>query len=241
MRQQFETVLFDFGGTLDSDGVAWKERMHAHYRSEGLALSAEDFAAVFYAADDPLVGGLPEDADLAITVVGLARNLEAELSRGTREAPAHSAGPGSRRAELVAERFLAAAEASFARNRPLLHRLGQRYRLGVVSNFYGNLEAVCRGAGLVPPLAVMIDSQKLGAEKPDPAIFHAALDALGARPETTLMVGDSLRRDREGARRTDMGFVWIAPADVQAAEVRARGPLDHPVVARLSDLEEMLL
>jgi beta-phosphoglucomutase-like phosphatase (HAD superfamily) len=238
MRQQIETLLFDFGGTLDCDGVAWKERMQAHYRSEGLAISPEEFARAFYAADDSLVGGLPEDADLAVTVHSLACNLEAALA--SREGRDPSGNADSRRAGKVAARFLAEAEAGFGRNRPLLERLGQRYRLGVVSNFYGNLEAVCRAAGLAPPLAVMIDSQKLGAEKPDPAIFQAALDALGARAGTTLMVGDSLPRDREGARRMKMQFVWIAPAEVQAAEIRARGSLDHPVVARLGDLEGIL-
>ena len=238
MRRQIETLLFDFGGTLDCDGVAWKERMHAHYRAEGLTVSAEDFAAAFHAADDPLVGGLPEDADLAATVDSLVRNLEATLARG--ESGRSSAGAVGRRGQKVAAKFLAEAEASFARNRPLLQRLEKRYRLGVVSNFYGNLEAVCRAAGLVPPLAVMIDSRKLGVAKPDPAIFQAALDALGARPETALMVGDSLRRDREGARRMGIGFVWIAPVEAQAAEARAQGPFDHPVVARLGELEGIL-
>ena len=64
----------------------------------------------------------------------------------------------------------------------------------------------------------MTDSQCVGAEKPDPAIFQVALAALQAKPETTVMVGDSLRRDYEGARRSGMGFIWIAPEDVQAAE-----------------------
>jgi len=235
MRQQIKALLFDFGGTLDCDGVAWKERMHAHYQAEGLAISAEDFAAVFYAADDLLVGGLPEEADLAATVHGLVHNLETALARG--EAGRSSLGADGRRGQKVAAKFIADAEASFARNRLLLQRLQKRYRLGVVSNFYGNLEAVCRAAGLVPPLSAMIDSRKLGVAKPDPAIFQAALDALGARPETALMVGDSLRRDREGARRMGIGFVWIAPVEVQAAEGRACGPLDHPVVARLDELE----
>ena len=43
-----ETLLFDFGGTLDSDGVAWKERFHALYQAEGLNMSAEAFAPAFY-------------------------------------------------------------------------------------------------------------------------------------------------------------------------------------------------
>ena len=63
----------------------------------------------------------------------------------------------------------------------------------VVSNFYGNLEAVCDSAGVAPLFGVMVDSHRVGGEKPDPAIFRAALDALNAAPETTLYVGDLLR------------------------------------------------
>ena len=39
MMEPIETLLFDFGGTLDADGVAWKERFHTLYRSEGLDMS----------------------------------------------------------------------------------------------------------------------------------------------------------------------------------------------------------
>jgi HAD superfamily hydrolase (TIGR01549 family) len=206
-----DTLLFDFGGTLDADGVAWKERFHALYRAEGLDLSAEAFAPAFYAADDPLVGGLPREAGLAETVHALAANLEAELERKG------LAASDVERGRRVASRFLSDAQAAFARNRPVLERLGARYRLGIVSNFYGNLEAVCESAGLAPLFGVMADSHVVGVEKPEPALFRAALDALDATPETTIFVGDSLRRDREGARRLGMDFIWIAPADVQAA------------------------
>ncbi len=230
---KYETVLFDFGGTLDADGVAWKERIHGHYRAEGLDMTAEAFAPFFYAADDRLVGKIAREADLSATVQELTDNLETELGREGRGDKA--------RAKRAAARFLAAATDSFARNRPLLERLSRRYRLGIVSNFYGNLEAVCRGAGLAPLFGVMVDSQRVGVEKPDPAIFKAALDPLGAVPERTLFVGDSLRRDREGARRVGMDFVWIAPAATQRAETSAgNAPLDHPVVTRFGELAELL-
>ncbi len=234
MSQQYETVLFDFGGTLDADGVAWKERVHRHYRTEGLDMSAAAFDSAFYAADDRLVGTLAREADLAATLHELTANLETELGR--------RAGPSDKaRGKRVAARFLAEASASFARNLPLLQILSARYRLGIVSNFYGNLEAVCKGAGLAPLFAVMVDSQRVGVEKPDPAIFRAALDPLGAAPETTLFVGDSLPRDREGARRMGMDFVWIAPAATQQAEARtAKGQLGHPAVTRFGELAEIL-
>ena len=137
----------------------------------------------------------------------------------------------------MASRFLSEMSAAFARNRPVLEALGERYRLGVVSNFYGNLEAACESSGLAPLFGVMTDSQRVGAEKPEPAIFQAALSALNATAETTVMVGDSLRRDGEGARRSGMGFIWIAPESVQAAE---RGVADRPVLAAVTALPHLL-
>ncbi len=143
--------------------------------------------------------------------------------------------------ELARQGRYAEAEQAFARNRPLLQALAGRYRLGIVSNFYGNLDAVCRSAGLAPTFAVMVDSQRVGAEKPDPAIFKAALEPLHAKPETTLFIGDSLKRDREGARRMGMDFLWIAPAETAAAERKTSGgSLPHPVLAELTALAEFL-
>ena len=220
-------MLFDFGGTLDSDGVAWKERFHALYRAEGLDMPAEVFAPVFHAADDALVGALSPSTGLEETVMRLGSNLEAELGR-------RCADRSAARSERVGLRFLSGASKAFVRNRPVLEALAEHYRLGIVSNFYGNLEGVCESAGLASLFGVMADSERVGAGKPEPAIFHAALSALNASPETAVMVGDSLRRDGEGARRSGMGFVWIAPAEVQATERPARPPL--AALTRLPDL-----
>jgi HAD superfamily hydrolase (TIGR01549 family) len=236
-----ESLLFDFGGTLDADGVAWKERFHARYQSEGLEMTAEDFAPAFFAADDALVGALPPTAGLCETVHALAANLEAELTRrraGADGARIGETGSDDDRACRVASRFLSEATAALARNRPVLEALSQRYRLGVVSNFYGNLEAVCESSDLAPLFAVLADSRRIGAEKPDPAIFRAALKTLGGAPETTLFVGDSLSRDCEGARRAGIGFIWIAPEDVQAAE--AQRAVSPPVLAALTKLSDLL-
>jgi HAD superfamily hydrolase (TIGR01509 family) len=229
--QAIETVLFDFGGTLDSDGVAWKERFHALYRADGLDLSAEAFAPAFYAADDALVGAIAPWASLKETVDALAVGLEVEL--GHRDGQ----GADSARGRRVASCFLSEMSAAFDRNRPVLKALGERYRLGVVSNFYGNLEAACESSGLASFFGVMADSQRVGAEKPEPAIFHAALSALNAVPATAVMVGDSLRRDGEGARRSGMRFIWIAPEGVQAAE---RSGAADVAVTELPDLIDIL-
>src|SRR5437870_1735052 len=49
-------VLFDFGGTLDADGLAWKERVYRLFRDEGVAVERERFDPLFHAADSAHVG-----------------------------------------------------------------------------------------------------------------------------------------------------------------------------------------
>ena len=223
-------LLFDFGGTLDADGVAWKERFHGLYQAEGVDLSAADFARVFYDADDPLVGGLGEGADLTETARRLTDNIEAGLAR-------RAVGGDPARGERVAARFLDETAATVARNRAVLEALRGRYRLGIVSNFYGNLGAVCQGLGLAELFEVMVDSERVGASKPDPAIFQAAMGPMAAAAGDTMMIGDSLHRDREGARRSGLDFIWIASAD-------ARGAAEEPeqlTIASLDALPGLLL
>jgi FMN phosphatase YigB (HAD superfamily) len=243
MNEPIETLLFDFGGTLDADGVAWKERFYALYRAEGLDMAADAFQSSFFTADDALVGRLEPTTDLRGTVHALVTNLEAELTRrnGAYIGQTGNGHGNADRGLRVAARFLADASATFARNRPVLETLGERYRLGIVSNFYGNLAAVCEGAGLASLFEAVVDSHCVGAEKPDPAIFHAALQSLRAKPETTVLVGDSLHRDREGARRAGLRFFWMASEHARRAEpAGSTGGAGEYALAELRDVMKIL-
>src|SRR5436190_22553911 len=55
-KSPVSVLLFDFGGTLDADGIAWKDRFFRLWREEGEDPSRETFDRAFYAADDALVG-----------------------------------------------------------------------------------------------------------------------------------------------------------------------------------------
>ena len=52
-------MLLDFGGTLDADGIPWKERVRRLFRDEGLSVPAAELDSAFHAADDALVGAIP--------------------------------------------------------------------------------------------------------------------------------------------------------------------------------------
>lgn len=107
-------------------------------------------------------------------------------------------------------------------------------RLGVVSNSDGRVDGALRAAGLRDCFAVVVDSALFGAEKPDPAIFRAALDALGVTPDEALYVGDLYEVDVVGARAAGIDAILLLP-DAAAA------PEDVRRVASLGALTDQLL
>jgi FMN phosphatase YigB (HAD superfamily) len=220
-------LLFDFGGTLDSPGLPWRERFFRLWREEGQEVSREQFDRAFYAADDALVGALPETLPLAETVGRLARGVAQGLETGDESLPGR-----------VAARFCKDSRASLSESAGLLERLSSRYKLAVVSNFYGNLSAVCREAGLDGFLSAAVDSEVVGCRKPDRAIFDAALAQISAGPAESVFVGDSPERDMAGARGAGMRHVLLAGETPNGR--RSCCPGDR-VIRRLDELAEMFL
>jgi HAD superfamily hydrolase (TIGR01549 family) len=55
----------------------------------------------------------------------------------------------------------------------------------------------------------IVDSRTHGRVKPHPTIFQAALELLGVAPAETVMVGDSLEEDIEGARALGMRALLV--------------------------------
>jgi putative hydrolase of the HAD superfamily len=92
--------------------------------------------------------------------------------------------------------------------------------LAVVSNASGRVEAelaahgICAVgeralAGGLAEVAVVVDSHHVGVEKPDPAIFALALEALGVDAQRCLYVGDSVHFDVNGASAAGLHPVHV--------------------------------
>jgi putative hydrolase of the HAD superfamily len=220
-------VLFDFGGTLDADGVPWKKRVYRLFVDAGVVVTPEQFDPVFYGADDALVGTIPPASSFQDTVARLVDGVAGRLELRD------GALAGS-----ITRRFLDASLECLANNTPLLERLARRYRLGIVSNFYGNLERVCADSGIRPFFDAIADSARVGCLKPDPRIFRHALEALGVAPESATFVGDSLPRDMVGARGVGMRHIWLAGEGAAGVGPCCR---DDRVIHSLKDLEGLLL
>ena len=102
-------------------------------------------------------------------------------------------------------------------------------RLGVVSNWDCGLADVLDDLGVGDRFEVVAASAVVGAGKPDPAIFHHALDALGVAPGEALHCGDLPAYDCAGAAAAGVRAVLIDRAGGTAG-----GPC--PTIAALPEL-----
>jgi putative hydrolase of the HAD superfamily len=71
--------------------------------------------------------------------------------------------------------------------------------------------------------------------KPHPSIFEAALSQAGVLPAQSVMVGDSLIHDIEGARQLGMRAVLVSRSGQSVV-----CPPDVPVIRSLRDLPPLL-
>jgi len=57
----------------------------------------------------------------------------------------------------------------------------------------------------------IVVSEEVDAPKPDPKIFQTILERLDIKPSEAIMIGDSLRKDVQGAQNAEIKGVWYNP------------------------------
>jgi putative hydrolase of the HAD superfamily len=85
----------------------------------------------------------------------------------------------------------------------------QGITVGVISNSEGRLAELIAQLGWQGTFDVVIDSGKLGVDKPHPRIFELASSALSVKPSELIHVGDSWEADVEGALGVSARAVWF--------------------------------
>ena len=220
-------VCFDYGGTLDGPGSHWLPRFHQLYRDAGLALPFERFRAAF---DHATRCGY---AEARVSTMNLQALIEFHVAHQLEHLDVRNA----ELAAQVVDTFVTDARAALAESRTVLDRLRHRVQLGVISNFYGNVDRILDEAGIGRWLTVVVDSNRVGVSKPDPAIFALAIRGLGCAPDETLYVGDSFEKDVVAARAAGLRSAWL----VGSVEQPCPAPeLVDVRLHRLADVEAVI-
>jgi putative hydrolase of the HAD superfamily len=93
---------------------------------------------------------------------------------------------------------------------PALGELRARgLRVLVVSNWDVSLPRVLARCGIAGLIDATVTSAEVGARKPDPAIFLAALELAGSSADEALHVGDTAEEDVTGARAAGIRALLI--------------------------------
>ena len=115
----------------------------------------------------------------------------------------------------------------------LLHASG--LKIGLITNTERCLDSFQKHFALEGLFSVTLSSSDHGYMKPHPSIFQAAMRAADAAPGASVMVGDSLAHDVEGARRLGMrGILLVRGGQAVAA------PPDVAVIQSLRELPGLL-
>lgn len=223
MASPTRAILFDFGGTLDHPHH-WLDRFVRHYHAAGMRLSrAELDAAYAHATRTAYEAGEEVHRHSLRELVRylVAHQFEHLHHHGPDSVRRHLMGLGDDRHDLadrIASGFAEESAEGLARSRGLLKELSHDFKLGVVSNFYGNLQVVLFEAGLRELIQVAIDSKHLRVFKPDERIFVAALKVLDLPHNQVAMVGDSLHKDCAPARKLGMRSIWLRAHHAEGGE-----------------------
>lgn len=110
-----------------------------------------------------------------------------------------------------------------------LGRLGERFPLGLLSNFdhAPSVRSLLDRLELTPAFQHVAISDELGWRKPELRVFTGVADALGVPVDACLFVGDNVEMDVMGAHAAGMQAAWLTkpdstfPPDAQPPALRA--------------------
>ena len=96
----------------------------------------------------------------------------------------------------------------------LLEYLKPKYHLHLITNGFQEVQHTkLSGSGLEPYFETLTVSEEVGVKKPNPEIFHYALRKAGAKAEESLMIGDEMAVDIDGARAAGMDTLLFHPTE----------------------------
>lgn len=92
----------------------------------------------------------------------------------------------------------------------VLDYLNAKYELHIITNgFEEAQEKKMKASNLRKYFSTVTNSEMVGVKKPNPKIFNFAMDLANAKPEHSVMIGDSLEADIKGAINVGMQALYF--------------------------------
>lgn len=206
--QDIKGIIFDYGGTIDTNGKHWAEVLWESYQSIQIPINKEAFRAAYIHGEKtlalkPLIKPSHNFYDVLlikaqIQIEFLIQEKHLTQSFTTDEYP-----------QKIALNCYNYAKHCTSQALPVINYLSQKYKIVLVSNFYGNIHEVLKNFGLLCSFNDVIESAVVGVRKPDPAIFNLGVQALELEAHETVVIGDSFSKDIIPAKNAGCNTIWL--------------------------------
>lgn len=202
-------IIFDYGGTIDTNSRHWAEVLWSQYVKHHIPVDKGSFREAYVFGERSLAKYPYVRPDHNFFDVLLFKcKLQMEYL-----ALHHHLEMDERKLQQYA---LSVAESSYwyvqevlKTTRPVVETLSKKYKLVLVSNFYGNIQTILGDFKLDRFFADVVESSVVGVRKPDPAIYQLGVDAMGFNASEVLVVGDSFSKDVVPAKKVGCKVVWL--------------------------------
>ena len=198
-------IIFDYGGTIDTNGIHWGELIWQEYQAAGAQVDKVTFREAYVHGERSLAKApIIEPSDTFRTLLSKKMRLHGEHLR---------AQPGcifsAELEEEIAQRCYDRVLETLNCTRVVVERLSAHYPMVLVTNFYGNMPVVLKEFALDRYFKEIVESSIVGIRKPDPALFALGVESLGLKPEETVVIGDSYRKDIHPSTTLGCHTIWI--------------------------------
>ncbi len=204
MTSKQHAFIFDYGGTLDTNGIHWSNIFFAEHRKFHPEFSDNQLREAYVFAERKL----SEKNEIKSTYT-FKEILNKKINYQCEYLEKQNVTNGFMHVPEMVEHCYAVAFENTKKVREMLEKLQTKYSLAIVSNFYGNLHSVLDDFGLSHYFETVIESAKVGISKPDKKIFQLAIQQLGLRPESCTVIGDSYKKDIVPAKAIGCRTIWL--------------------------------
>ncbi len=199
-----KALLFDFGGTLDTDGIHWSEKFFEVYNHFHIPFTKADFREAFVYSEQTISNIIKPDFSLKQTLKSqIAYQLEYLKKNNLLKEDF------SQNINKLTDRCYSSVIENVVITKEILNQLSNGYLLALVSNYYGNVETVLKELSIKKYFASIVDSAVIGFRKPDAQIFKAALNELDVNPAEAIVIGDSYSNDIAPTKLLGCDTIWI--------------------------------
>lgn len=200
-------IIFDYGGTLDTNSRHWSEVLWDKYEECHVPVTKVDFREAYVYGERTLARiPLVKAEDNFRDVLHIKTKLQIEYL--IEQGKLKQTGAMEYAAKIADSCYQYVLDV-LEKTRPVVQRLSKKYRLVLVSNFYGNIQSVLKDFRLYDFFSDIIESSVVGVRKPDPAIYRLGIEALKLPAENVLVVGDSFSKDMIPAKTVGCKVAWL--------------------------------